>query len=46
MKNCTLCRFSKVCNSLPGVCILLQYLAIALLVGLLGYLVITQELMP
>ena len=45
MKNCTLCRYSKLCNSLPGFCVLLNYLAIAGLVGLLGYLFISQELL-
>lgn len=44
MKNCTLCRYSKVCNDLPVVCILLPYLAIAVVVVSLGYLVLTQEL--
>ncbi|MCB1751733.1 MAG: hypothetical protein KDI74_08410 [Gammaproteobacteria bacterium] len=43
MKNCKLCRYSELCNTLPGICILLQYLAVALLIGMLGYLFITQE---
>jgi hypothetical protein len=38
MKNCKLCRFSKTCNDLPYVCILLQYLALAAVVGFVGYL--------
>ncbi|MCG8428340.1 MAG: hypothetical protein MI754_13375 [Chromatiales bacterium] len=46
MRNCTLCRFSKVCNGLPGVCILMQFAAILLLLGVLGYLFITQEFLP
>ncbi|WP_260291832.1 hypothetical protein [Sedimenticola hydrogenitrophicus] len=45
MKNCKLCGFSKACNSLPGICIILQYASIAVLLGVLGYLFITQELL-
>ena len=44
MKNCKLCSYSKVCNSLPFVCVLLQFAAVILLIGLLGYLFVTQEL--
>jgi hypothetical protein len=40
-----LCRFSRACNDLPGICILLQYAAVALLIAALGYLFITQELL-
>lgn len=43
MKNCKLCGFSKVCNSLPGICILIQYAALAALIGVLGYLFLTQQ---
>ncbi|MEN8166309.1 MAG: hypothetical protein ABFR65_02390 [Pseudomonadota bacterium] len=45
MKNCKLCRFSKVCNDLPGICIVLQYAAVAVLVGALGFLFFTQEVL-
>ncbi|MEJ2590588.1 MAG: hypothetical protein P8178_04135 [Candidatus Thiodiazotropha sp.] len=45
MKNCKLCKFSKVCNDLPGICILIQYLAVGILVLSLGYLFISQEIM-
>jgi hypothetical protein len=45
MKNCKLCRFSKVCNDLPGICIILQYAAVVLLVGALGFLFFTQEVL-
>jgi len=45
LKNCKLCRYSELCNTLPGICILLQFLAVALLIGMLGYLFITQELL-
>ena len=43
LRNCKLCRFSRACNDLPGICILLQYAAVAMLIGALGYLFITQE---
>ncbi|EGW54459.1 hypothetical protein [endosymbiont of Ridgeia piscesae] len=45
MKNCKLCRFSSVCNDLPGICILFQYAAVAILVGALAFLFITQEIL-
>jgi hypothetical protein len=45
MKNCKLCRFSKVCNDLPGICIVLQYAAVLVLVGSLGFLFLTQEVL-
>jgi hypothetical protein len=45
LKNCKLCRFSRACNDLPGICILLQYAAVATLVAALGYLFISQELL-
>lgn len=45
MKNCKLCRYSKVCNDLPGICLLVQYAAVAILIGALGYLFVTQELL-
>jgi len=45
VKNCKLCGLNKVCNDLPGVCILLQYVAIAVVVGALIYLFVTQEVM-
>jgi hypothetical protein len=45
MKNCKLCKFSKVCNDLPGICILIQYLAVGILVLSLGYLFFSQEIM-
>ncbi len=44
MKNCKLCKYSTVCNDLPAICILLPYLAIAVVVVSLIYLFITQEL--
>jgi hypothetical protein len=45
VKNCKLCKYSKVCNDLPGICILIPYLAIAVVALALGYLFITQELL-
>ncbi|MCW8946714.1 MAG: hypothetical protein OQK80_04530, partial [Sedimenticola sp.] len=43
LKNCKLCGFSKACNSLPGICIILQYVSIAVLFSVMGYLFVTQE---
>ncbi len=45
MKNCKLCRYSKVCNDLPGICLLLQYAAVGIVISALIYLFITQELL-
>ncbi len=45
MKNCKLCRFSKLCNDLPGVCILVPYVAVAVVAVSMVYLFVTQELM-
>ncbi|WP_177417908.1 hypothetical protein [endosymbiont of Lamellibrachia barhami] len=45
LKNCKLCRYSKICNDLPGICIVAQYVAVAVLIGALGFLFITQELL-
>ncbi len=45
MKNCKLCRFSKLCNDLPAICILIQYVAVGILLASLGYLFLSQELL-
>jgi hypothetical protein len=45
MKNCKLCRLSKVCNDLPGFCMLIPYLTIAVVTVSVGYLFVTQELL-
>ena len=45
MKNCKLCRYSKICNDLPGICVLIPYVAIVVVAVSMGYLFITQELM-
>jgi hypothetical protein len=39
------CAFGKVCNDLPGICIVLQMVLVVALSGALGYLFVTQELM-
>lgn len=45
MKNCRLCRYSKLCNDLPGICVLIPYIAVAIVAGAMGYLFVTQELL-
>jgi hypothetical protein len=45
VKNCRLCKFSSLCNDLPGVCVLIPYVAVALVTVTLGYLFVTQELL-
>ncbi len=45
MKNCKLCRFSKACNDLPGICIVIPYVAIMIVVVTMGYLFLTQEIL-
>jgi len=45
MKHCKLCNLSRVCNDLPGICILLPYLTVAVVVVSLGYLFVTQEVL-
>jgi hypothetical protein len=45
MKKCKLCQLSKVCNDLPGICLLMPYFAIATVVVSLSYLFVTQELL-
>ena len=44
MRSCKLCRYSKICNDLPAICILLPYVAVAVVAVSLGYLFFTQEL--
>lgn len=43
VKNCKLCRFSGLCNDLPGVCIVIPYMTIAVVVIAVSYLFFTQE---
>jgi hypothetical protein len=38
VKECRLCGFRKACQDLPGYCLLLNYVAIIVLLGTLGYL--------
>jgi hypothetical protein len=45
MKKCKLCRLSKSCNDIPGFCIIMLYATVLIVVGGLGYLFVTQELM-
>jgi hypothetical protein len=45
VKNCKLCNLSRVCNDLPGVCILIPYAAVAVVAVTIGYLFVTQELL-
>jgi len=45
VKNCKMCRFSKLCNDLPGVCVLIPYIAVIVVAITMAYLFITQELM-
>jgi hypothetical protein len=41
VKNCNLCYLRKECKDLPGYCLLLNWVAIAILLGTLGYLFFT-----
>jgi hypothetical protein len=45
VKNCKLCNLSRVCNDLPGVCILIPYATVAVVAVTIGYLFVTQELL-
>jgi hypothetical protein len=45
LKNCKLCKYSSVCNDLPGVCVLIPYVAVAVVAIAMTYLFITQELL-
>lgn len=45
MKALIGCTFSKVCNDIPGACIVLQMILVVALSAVLGYLFVTQELL-
>lgn len=45
MKNCKLCNYSKICNDLPGVCVLLPQIAMVVVTVAMGYLFFTQEIL-
>ena len=45
MKNCNLCKLSRICNDLPGFCILMPYFAVAVVAVMVGYLFLTQEIL-
>ena len=45
MKSLVSCTFGKVCDGLPGACIVLQIILVVVLASVLGYLFVTQELL-
>ena len=45
MKSFLSCTFGKVCNDIPGTCIVLQMVLVVALSCVLGYVFVTQELM-
>lgn len=45
MKRCKLCNLHRVCNDLPGVCLLLPYLTVTVVAVSVGYLFLTQEVL-
>jgi hypothetical protein len=45
MKALIGCTFAKVCNDIPGACIVLQMILVVMASSFLGYLFVTQELL-
>ena len=45
MKSFLSCTFGKVCNDIPGTCIVLQMVLVVALSFVLGYVFVTQELL-
>lgn len=45
MKNCKLCRYSHLCNDLPGICVLIPHVTVVIIGLTMAYLFVTQELM-
>jgi hypothetical protein len=45
VKNCKLCKYSRLCNDLPWVCLLIPHVAVLVVAIAMGYLFVTQELM-
>jgi hypothetical protein len=45
MKSLMGSTLGKMCSDLPGVCIVLQMIAVVALSGVLGYMFVTQELL-
>ena len=45
MKALIGCTFGKVCNDIPGACIVLQMILVVMASSFLGYLFVTQELL-
>lgn len=43
-KVCETCMFKKTCGDLPGLCMLLHYGLIALVIIVLGYFLMTMDL--
>ncbi len=44
VKNCKMCRYSRLCNDLRGVCVLIPHIAVTEVAVAMAYLFITQEL--
>jgi len=45
VKSFLSCTFGKVCNDIPGTCIVLQMILVVALSFVLGYVFVTQELL-
>jgi len=45
MKSLIGCTFGKVCNDIPGACIVMQMILVVAISSVLGYLFVTQELL-
>jgi hypothetical protein len=45
VKHCKLCKLSRHCNDLPGICLLIPYLTVAIVTVTIGYLFVTQEVL-
>lgn len=45
MKSLIGTTLGRICNDIPGTCIVLQMILVVVLSGTLGYLFVTQELM-
>jgi hypothetical protein len=45
MKSLIGCTLGKMCNDIPGTCIVLQMVLVVALSSVLGYLFVTQELL-
>jgi hypothetical protein len=45
MKSCKLCKLSRTCNDLPGVCLLIPPVTAFVVVVSVGLLFVTQEVL-